>query len=84
MVLEKIIRLITCPATPLTKNETCSREELVAEEYVNFIAKHSVPAAVTLEQVRTETKRLITPVSCPADGKTLKTTETKKGSTKTH
>ena len=42
---------------PSALSKPTSREERIAEEYVNFVVKHAVPPAVTLEQVRVETAK---------------------------
>ena len=36
-------------------NSTNSREEKIAEEQINFISRHSTPAAINLEEVKRET-----------------------------
>lgn len=40
---------------PSKQTQPTSREEKVAEEYVNFISTHAVPKAISLEEVKRET-----------------------------
>ena len=42
---------------PVTKNVRSSREEKIAEEYVDFISQTSVPNAITLEEVQAATSK---------------------------
>ena len=42
---------------PQHDTKPVSREEKIAEEYVNFVTNHAIPKAMTLEEVQTETKR---------------------------
>ena len=42
---------------PATKDVRSSREEKIAEEYVEFISQTSVPSAITLEEVRAATTK---------------------------
>ena len=46
---------------PSNKTKVTSREEKVAEEYVNFISHHTVPVAIDLEEVKRETLNDHTP-----------------------
>ena len=40
---------------PCKQTRTTSREEKVAEEYINFISQHATPLAIDLEEVKRET-----------------------------
>ncbi len=45
---------LSCHSQAVTKPSSC--EELVAEEYINFIARHSTPKAMTKREIIWETQ----------------------------
>ena len=49
---------------PITKNTRSSREEEIAEEYVDFVAHTSVPNAITLKELQAATAE----DKAPSDG----------------
>ena len=46
---------LTSSRHPTNKQELTSREEKVAEEYINFVVRESTPKAISERQVREET-----------------------------
>ncbi len=52
---ELTIQLTTCLVTPSLLRQVTAHVQKVAGEYVNFIASHATPKAMTLTEIKAET-----------------------------